>query len=292
LQDVPDVTNPVQIKTGNPSLKQEFISNFSVNYSTFNILSMRFFSSNINVSTTGNKIVNSIDSLNKTVTISKPVNLDGAYNTTAFVSVGFPIKKLKGSNLNFSTVVNFNHDISMIYKEENLTNRFLFTQSFGFNYNKNKFDMGVTGGVTFNKATYSLQENLNAKYFTQTYTADFSYTFKYDIIFSTDFDLMIQSGRSDGFNQNIPMWNTGVSKQFLKNKAAEVKFTVFDILDQNKSITRTIGENYFEDNQTNVIQRYFLISLTYNLNRMAGRNTQMPANMQKMMERGSRQFRN
>jgi len=293
LQDVPDVSNPLQVKTGNPSLKQEFINNFSVNYSTFNMMSFRFFTSNFSVSTTGNKIVNSIDSLNQAVIITKPVNLDGVYNVNAFTSVGFPIKKLKGSNVNFSTIVNYNRDISLVYKEKNLTRRWLLTQTFGFNYNKNKFDMGVTGSITYNQARYTLQENLNTEYFTQVYSADLSYTFKKDIIASTDFDLLINSGRADGFNQSIPMWNASLSKQFLKKKEAEIKFTVLDILNQNKSITRTIGENYFEDNRSNVIRRYFMISLVYNLRRMAGRNQQqMPQNMQRMMERGARQFRN
>jgi hypothetical protein len=292
LQDVPDVSNPLQVKVGNPSLKQEFISNYNINYSTFNMMSFRFFTTSINVSTTGNKIVNSIDSLNRVVTITRPINLDGAYTVSAFTSIGFPIKKLKGSNVNMTTIVNYNRDISMIYKEKNLTRRLLLTQTFGFNYDKNKFDMGVTGGLTYNSAHYSLQENLNTDYFTQTYTADFSYTFKKDIIASTDFDLLINSGRTDGFNEDIPMWNASVSKQFLKKKNGELKFTMFDILNQNKAITRTIGENYFEDNQTNVIRRYFLISFTYNINRMAGKQMQMPQNMQRMMERGMKQFRN
>ena len=293
LQDVPDVSNPLQIKTGNPSLKQEFINNFSVNYSTFKLLAMRFFTTNLSVNTTGNKIVNSIDSANQVVTITRPVNMNGAFNATGFTSVGFPIKKLKGSNVNFTTMVNYNKDVSLIYKEKNLTKRLLLTQTFGFNYNKNKFDMGVTGGITYNNARYSLQDNLNTDYVTQTYTADFTYTFKHDIIASTDLDYLINSGRAEGFNQNIPMWNASLSKQFLKNKAAEVKLTVFDLLNQNKSITRNIGENYFEDNQTNVLRRYFLVSIIYNINRMAGRNQQqLPQNMQRMMERGMRQFRN
>ena len=291
LQDVPDVSNPIQVKTGNPSLKQEFINNFNINYSTFNMMSFRFFTANFSVSTTGNKIVNSIDSLSRAVTISRPVNLDGAYNVSAFTSLGFPIKKLKGSNVNLTTIANYNRDISMVYKEKNLTHRLLLTQTFGFNYNKNKFDMGVTGGLTYNNARYSLQENLNTDYFTQTYTADFSYTFKKDIIASSDFDLLVNTGRTDGFNQAIPMWNASLSKQFLKNKRAELKLTVLDILNQNKAITRTIGENYFEDNRTNVIRRYFMISLTYNLNKMANRN-QMPQNLKNMMERGMKQFRN
>lgn len=291
LQDLPDVSHPLQVKTGNPSLKQEFMNNFNISYSTFNIMSFQFFTTNFSISTIGNKIVNSIDSLNQAVTLTRPVNLDRVYNVNTFISFGLPITKLKGSNVNFSTIVNYNHDVSLIYKEKNLTHRRLLTQTFGFNYNKNNFDMGVTGSLTYNNARYSLQGNLNTDYLTQMYSADLSYTFKKDIIASTDVDLLINSDRTDGFNQSIPLWNASLSKQFLKNKDAEVKLTVLDMLNQNKSITRTIGENYFEDNRTNVIRRYFMISLVYNLNRMAGRN-QMPQNLKNMIERGMRRFGN
>ena len=78
---------------------------------------------------------------------------------------------------------------------------------------------------------------------------------------------------------------------FQKNKAGELKLTVLNLLNQNKPITRTIGENYFEDNRTNVIRRYFIVSLTYNLNHTANRN-QMPQSLKNMMDSGMKQFRN
>lgn len=293
LQDVIDETNSLQKKTGNPSLKQEFVSSFNMNYSTFNMLSFRFFTANLNYSVTGNKIVNSIDSLNRVTTLTKPVNLDGAFNTSGFLTVGFPVKKWKGSNLNFTTIINYNRDVSLVYGEKNNTHRWLLTQSFGINYNyKEKFDIGINGSLSYNNTRYTLQGVLNSEYFSQTYSADLSYTFKKNIILSTDFDYYINSGRTEGYNQSIPMWNAGISKQFLKNKAAEIKLSVLDILNQNKSINRNTGDNYFEDTRTNVIRRYFLLSFIYNLNRMAGRTQQqLPPNMQRMIERGARQFR-
>ncbi|TBR20266.1 MAG: hypothetical protein EPO57_00615 [Chitinophagaceae bacterium] len=289
LQDVLDVSNPLQVKTGNPSLKQEFINSFSVNYNTFNIINSRFFAANINVNTTNNKIVNSLDTLNRSVTITKPVNLNGAYNTFGLITVGFPLKKVKGTNLNFSTISNYNRDISMINKQENITQRISLSQSFGFNYNKDKFDMGLSGNVGYNKATYSLQNNLNTSYFTQTYSADFSYTFKKGILLSTDVDYYINSGRSEGYNQAITMWNGSISKQVLKNKAGEFKLSVYDILNQNKSVNRNVGDNYYEDTRTNVVKQFFSFSFTYNLNKMAGNQGQMQ--MQQMLERGGKQIR-
>jgi hypothetical protein len=293
LQDVPDVTNPAQIKTGNPALKQEFIQNLNVFFSNFDIKTFRFITANIGIGTTSNKIVNSTDSINKVVIITKPVNMQGTYNTNAFFSVGFPVKKFKGSNLNFSTILNYNHDVNEVYKEKNVTGRLLLSQLFGINYNyKEKLDFGINGNLSYNNTRYSLQQDLNESYFTQTYSADISYTFKKEFILYTDLDYVINSGRSEGYNLNIPMLNAALGKQFLKNKAAELKISVFDMLKQNKSINRTTVDNYYEDTRSNVITRYFLISFTYNLNRMANRNQQqMPQNMQRMMERGMRQFR-
>ncbi len=289
LQDVPDVSNPFQIKTGNPSLKQEFANNLNINYSTFSILTFRFFSANISVNTTANKIVNSIDSLTSTVLITKPENLNGSFSSTGFFSFGFPIKKLKGSNLNFTTIGFFNRDVSLFYKKKNHTDLLTVTQTFGFNYSRNKYDMGITGSIVYNKASYDLQEGSNTEYFRQSYSADYSYRFKKDYYFLTDLDYFVNSGRTQGYNQNMMLWNMAVAKKFLKNKAAEVKLTAYDVLKQNKGITRNIGDNYFEDVRANVVPRFFLLTLTLNINRMGGAQ-QGPPQIQKMIERGIKVF--
>ena len=55
--------------------------------------------------------------------------------------------------------------------------------------------------------------------------------------------------------------------KYLRKETAKIKFSVNDILNQNKSITRTVGENYILDSRSNVIQRYFMLTFTFNLNR-------------------------
>jgi hypothetical protein len=55
---------------------------------------------------------------------------------------------------------------------------------------------------------------------------------------------------------------------------AEIKFTVYDILKQNNGINRIIGENYFEDIRANVVPRFFLVSISYNLNRFGANKDQ------------------
>ena len=77
LQNVLNVTDPLNVSIGNPELEQEFTHNLNLSYNTFNILTFKFVAASINFTSTSNKIVNSIDTLTKGVQLSKPVNLDG-----------------------------------------------------------------------------------------------------------------------------------------------------------------------------------------------------------------------
>jgi|CXWL01.1.fsa_nt_gi hypothetical protein len=303
LQNVPDVSNPLSVKTGNPELNQEFSHNFNMGYNTFNILTFKYLAANISFSTTQNKIVNSIDSLmrsqvdtmNKGRQLTRPVNMDGAFTTTSFFTVGLPFKnpKVKGSSLNFTTLFLFNRDVSELYKQENIGNTLTITQTAGANFSlKEKWDLSANASLSYYNIKYSVNTAANESYLSQTYSADVAYTFrKPSLILSTDIDYYVNSGRADGFNQSIPLWNASMSKQLFKKKNAELKLSVNDILNQNKSITRSNGDNYIEDIQSVVLKRYFMLSFLFNLNKMGGKNVQQMPGMPKMMERNMRNMR-
>lgn len=298
LQDVIDISNPLNIRRGNPGLAQEFQNNFNLIYTSFDILTFRNFVVGANGGFTTDKIVNylvtnfkggsspyMVDSiiLGPGAQYSRPTNANGAFNISSFINYGFPIKKIK-SNLNFTTTLLFNRDISLVrdvtetVATKAFTRNYLIGERISFTMNlKERFDLNLSSASAFTIAQYSRQPELDGNSFSQVFSIEPTYSSKGGWIFGADFDYTFYKGQSEGYNQSVPLLNAYISKQVFKNKAGEFRLSAFDLLNQNQSISRTIQENYIEDANTQVLQRYFMLSFTYNL-RKFGQNA-MPGFM-------------
>ncbi|MEI9908747.1 MAG: outer membrane beta-barrel protein [Bacteroidota bacterium] len=184
LQNVPDVSDATNIKIGNPNLKQEFNHNFNIGYNTFNILTFKFIAANLSFNTTQNKIVNDITTAG-IVQTTKYLNLNGYYRGSSFITLGLPFKnpKLKGSSLNFTNNLSYTNDVGMLQGSKNRTKTFTASQGSGINFNKTKFDVGVRLNIAYTNVKATVNTQINENYFTQTYSADFSYNFPKNLFF-------------------------------------------------------------------------------------------------------------
>ncbi|THU36049.1 TonB-dependent receptor [Niastella caeni] len=270
LQDVADVSNPLNVRTGNPELKQEFTHNINVSYNSFNLSNFLYFNLNGGANIVSNKIVNSISQLDTAVLLTKPENLNGAQGFTFSGTIGIPLKKVTTGrrspvNLNLTSSVRFNRDVSKLYNAINYNYTKSFGQRISFNYFiQDKLDLQANANFNYNDAKYSVQKTLNYTYFDHHYSLDVTYTMFKKIMINNDFDYYINTGRAQGFNQPIPLWNAYISCLLFKKQNGELRISGIDLLNQNKSITRSVGDNYIEDTYTQVLQRYFFVSFLYN----------------------------
>lgn len=270
LQNVRDESNRLNIRTGNPDLKQEFTHSFNLTYSTFNLTNFLYLNLNAGATLVNNKIVNSTSQESEGVLLTRPENLNGAQSYTFSGTIGIPLKKVTTGrrspvNLNLTTSGGYNRDVSKIMD----TVRFNYTSRLGqrlsFNYFiQDHLDLQANANFNYNDAHYSAQSAQGYKYFDQHYSLDVTYTIWKRIMINNDFDYYINTGRAQGFNQPIPLWNAYISCLLFRKQNGEIRISGVDLLNQNKSINRTVNALYIEDTYTRVLQRFFLVSFMYN----------------------------
>jgi hypothetical protein len=89
-------------------------------------------------------------------------------------------------------------------------------------------------------------------------------------VFGNDFGYNYNSNIADGFKKDFYLWNTSIAYSFFK-KQITAKVKVYDILNQNQSETRSITPTTIRDEQNSVLRRYVMFSLTYKINKFAGK---------------------
>lgn len=294
LQDVYNNTNPLFISTGNTNLKQQAGNIVSARYTYTNTGKSKSFFANIFLQQNNNYITNatytaSQDSvLNSSVTLykgsqlSKPVNLNGQWSLRSFLTYSMPLKFIK-SNLSLNGGLTYSNTPGLINNVKNTSKSYTYNAGAVIASNISEFvDFNVNYSANISDVKNSIQPKLNNKYITQSAGAQVNLLNKKGWFVQNNVSYETYSGFTDGFNQNYLLWNAGIGKKFLKNQAGELKLTVFDLLKQNQSIQRTVGETYVQDVQNQVLQQYFMLTFTYSLKNFG---TAKSVNMNKDNER-------
>jgi hypothetical protein len=124
-------------------------------------------------------------------------------------------------------------------------------------------DFNLSYNVNFNNAKSSSDEDVN-KQINQSIGAQMNLLSKSGWFIQNDVSHQRYTG--DGIADTYTLWNAAIGKKFLKNRVGELKLSAFDLLKQNQSISRIIGENkHIEDSQSKVLQQYFMLTFTYSL---------------------------
>ena len=277
MQNVLNNSNPLQLTVGNPNLVQSLQHRVFLRYSKTNTEKSTVLYVLLRGSVTDNYIgtstylASSDDPIfaqydvTPGAQISIPENLDGYYNTSSMVTYGIPIKPLK-LNLNVDLSGSYTRTPGKINNELNYANN--TNGGLGLTLASNisdKVDFSISSRSSYNWATNTLRTDRNSNFLSQTAQLKFNWIIWKGITFRSDVTYQYFDGLSADFDPNYWLWNMAIGKKVFKNQRGEINISVFDLLKQNNSLSRTITETYTQDVQTNVLQRFVMVNFIYNL---------------------------
>lgn len=288
LQNVIDNSNPLSLSAGNPNLKQSYTNMVNLRFTSTNQQTFSNFQGFIFLSKTDNAITNSTyiaqetteleDGiiLEKGAQLTRPVNVNGNLNLRSLVTYGTPIKPLK-LNINLTTGFNYIRTPGLINLISNISNSYIFNQGIVLSSNiSSNIDFALSYTANYNIVRNSIRPQMNNNYYTHIGTGRLNWIFGKGFVFSTDISNQAYRGLGDAYNQNFALWNASLGKKFMKNNAGELKLTVFDILKQNNSISRTVSETNIQDISSRVITQYAMLTFTYTLRNFGSAQAPQP----------------
>ena len=113
--------------------------------------------------------------------------------------------------------------------------------------------------------SYNTQTHLEARNFRMDNRARLTWIFRKGYVFQADLSQRMNRGLSAGYNLNREMLHISVGKKVFPRQQGDIRLSVFDALNENTGINRNIANAYFEDVRSTVLQRYYMLTFTYNL---------------------------
>ncbi len=277
LQDVVDVNNPLRISVGNPNLRQSNTHFLGGRYSYTNTktsksLFLNFFGqvasdfiSNATYIASADSLIQNGDTLKKGSQLTRPVNLDGYKTLRTFLTYSMPIKAIK-TTVNLNAGLSYSKLPGLVNNVLTETDNLVYSGGVVLASNISEYvDFNINYNVNLNDAKNSFNSRLNNRFINQSAGVALNLLSKTGWFVQNDVNSQHYSGLSEGLNQSFLLWNAAIGKKFLKNKKGELKLSVFDLLKQNQSISRSVTNTGIEDYQSQVLQQYFMLTFTYNL---------------------------
>lgn len=268
-----DESNPLITYKGNPDLKNAWSNRTSFYFNNFNVLKNINYNINFGFTYNNNDTTNFSyydESGKQFVTYT---NISG--NKSANIGGGFSKTFKWGDNrliINPKTSLNYSYNRGFINGQQFTGNSYTFTPGINLTYDKkDKIIIKPSYNVNYSFSNYENYSIESIKNTYQTFRLELTnYYLKTNLLFANDFEYNTSSNIAPGFKRDFYYWNTSVGYSFY-NKQFTAKVKVYDVLNQNQSVKRTIAASYVEDREDLILKRYVMFSLTMKLNKFAGR---------------------
>lgn len=273
LQPVPDSTNPLFIINGNPNLKPATAHTVNLNFFK-NITSKTLFVSAYAYGNfRNNAITRSRVVLPNGVQSTTPVNVDDVHD----LYTNFNINKQHKLNKNFQFSygggynINYNRNFLIVNGRKSYVKTFDIGPNASGSLNwKDMIEWNFNYYMGFNRTSYENTQFKDLKVDRRNLRTEMVVRWPKHIVWESSLNYIHNPQTAPGVQQNIALWNAAMTLVFLKDDKGQLKFSAFDLLDQNISVFRNTSENQIVDRQINILQQYFMATFTYNIRSFKG----------------------
>jgi hypothetical protein len=270
IQPLRNNLDPLNVAIGNANIRQSFTHRVSLSFNDYKMITNRYIWMNVSMNMVDNAISRSenVDAVGRRT--YQYINVDGNYNGWGYISYGRQFNKINFDAGLYSSI-GINHINNVINGVTNKSdnNRYSVGVRLGWHTENDKFSVSYDPNITYNDNKSTIN-TLVTSYWTYEQSFDASYDLPLKFSVGTDINWYIRQQTSVfDRNNNVFRWNAYVAKKFMKNDQLELRFSAFDILNQNLGFSRYAQNNIVTETNYNTIRRYGLLSLTWNFTKSA-----------------------
>jgi hypothetical protein len=286
LENTVDNSNPLMLSTGNPQLKQYYTHTLTGRYNNTNVTTLQSVFLLVSGSYTMDYIGNATyfaqkDSIldggvkwNQGAQLTKPVNLGDQQNLRTMVTYGTPVELISSN-----AYLNLGYTIGITPSTVNGSSNTITSQAVspGISLNSNiskEFDCMLAYNANFNRVKNTAQADYD--YFSHTATGRLQWTFWEGFTIRTDVREQFNRNAATNLRQEFILWNMSLGKKLFSNDRGEITLQVFDLLNQNKNVTQSVEDTYIEEQRTNNLNQYILLTFSYRLSGFLERPSRPP----------------
>lgn len=263
--------NPLVQYRGNQNLSPSFTQSISLSFLKFRLANNQSFSSNLSFNQTDNSIgINStVDSAGRT--LNQWANVDGSYSGSFSINFSTNLPK-PNLNLRVNGNTQVNRFSSITNGLLNSINNTSLSAGLTISKSKNlKYSASIGSNLSYSYA------NATFNYFSSKYLSILA-NYSLDLYLKNKFQLhtdgsYLSRQQVGGFTDvpSVFFLNSFIGKKLLKKENLLVKVSANNLLNTNSMNTRVSGAGYVSQTTYDVIERYFLLTLTWNFIKTPGK---------------------
>ncbi len=266
LQPVADVSDPMNIKVGNPNLKPTFTQRMNIRYNDFNMDTQRSLMAMLNGSYTINNIIN------KTVTDPQTGARTTTYTNTSgdfnIFFMGMYNQPLRNKNWRIFAHLHSSYNAYNGYINEqfNRSGNLNLAPRVGVTFSTEVVQISANPSYSWQLATNSLANQPNRKNSSYGFNTDFTLILPFGLQLGTDLNFSKTEGLSAGYDSQSWIWNANIEYTIPKAWGLSIFAEAHDLLGDTKNISRSVSAMSIVDSRYNNLSRYFLFGISWQFN--------------------------